>query len=187
MEQDGVTRWKSLGAATHYRAHLTLQLREDPNFPLPDGPSTSAIAIGHSRSQSHPPDALVYAIDRRAGRTDYDIANRQEYAAFVAALSRALPLLQDWDEVAFRTVHLVCIRGRVQLLPGSRLRHTGPGYEVAATQYFGGDFRRLQRWTDRAWDFLALVLAPGEARAAAIERGAVSTEALCYLQERGLV
>ena len=177
--------FKSLGAAIHYQTHLRLQLAEDPDFPLPELAGSWFIGTsGEKRgSKTYPTEGLVYAIDRRAGVTDLQAELNRQRSEEIKRLNRALRTLREFDELMYRATVLVCIKGQVKMLPGSGMRHCGTEPEAAA-RYFDGDQKLLQDWLTKAWELLALVLAPPEVIQSALAQGAVWRRAHDWLQER---
>lgn len=175
-------RWPSLGAAVHYRTHLALHLQDDPAFPLPEISSISFFTpSGHQTAG--PSDRLVAAIDRRAGRHDDQLQRSDVRQEEMFRLNEALERLREFDEVLFRIAQLVCVEGRVVLLPGHGLRHVGDNFETAAARYFEDDVRRLQEWLGRAWQFLGILLAPSDTLAQALAAGAVWRKAYQWLMD----
>ena len=178
-------RSETLGQAVHRVAHLTIQLRHDPNFPLPTLASTSIMAMGHARPASSPPDSWVDAIDRRAGLSD-EPESATEYRA---RLEKAMLTLQEWDEISYRCVTQACIKSRVQFLtpPNPPMRHGGKLFDEAVVEYFDGEKRTMDRRLEKAWDLLGLLLAPSAVRERAAAMGRTDAGITAWLEGRGLL
>lgn len=171
-------RWPTLGRAVHYYHHLDYR-PPSRSVPLPLPPSRYAITPAGTPAEDFPPPDLVDAIDKRAGVFDED--NEQ-----AARLGRALRGLREYDPVMARVVQALCISGRVQLIPGSRVRHYSQDVIIEEPP-FEGDARLLSDWLTKAWEGLGLLLATPAQLDAALRTGATDKTVLRDFQKMGLL
>lgn len=147
-------RFKDLGHWAHYQAHLVLNLGDDERYELPNLHSTSLISVGRwqHRERIYPRPELVRAINKRAGQAEENEVVRERQRIRAAVL-----VLRDYDEVLYRVVDTVCLRGGAKLLTGARTRHEGPEFEKTVSDYFEGDYQAdailFERHGTSGWQF----------------------------------
>jgi len=167
-------RWMTLGHYFHYWFHSDYRPR--PDLPLPDAPTSSAIQAHISPREDFPRPDLVDAIDRRWGRSDPEIGQRDRMVG-------ALGWLAVYDPVIARLVRRLCLEGTVTLMPGRGVRHLE--VNAAAEPPFAGDTLKLQRWLQRGWELVGIVVATPEQLDKAVKAQAADRTALAWLTERG--
>ena len=170
-------RWKTLGHGTHYEYHRAIG--NVGVFRAPDPRTSSAIATGSPGNGDYPPPAWVDAIDKAAGRADWQLGE-------FSRLTPALEWLRVFDPIARDVVVELCVRGRSSVTFGRGVRHHSLN-EIAQAAPFNYDTRKCQDWLVRSWELLALLIAPPETLEKALRAGAVARWAMAWARERGLV
>lgn len=169
-------KWKSLGQGIHYEYHRAIG--STGRTELPDARTSSFISVGPG-AQEHPPPAWVDAIDRNAGRADWQIGE------FVR-LSSALDWLRVYDPIAADLVVTVCVQGKSSVVFGRGVRHWSLA-DIAEMAPFADDFRKAQDWLAKSWELLGVLLATPANLRKAVEANCVERWALDWARKRGLV
>jgi len=169
--------WQTLGQAIHWEAHWYLSRKGRGH--LPDLRTSSFIRTDSGRRDDYPEPPLVDAIDRRAGRLDWQIGQYER-------MNHAIDQLHIYDPIMAEIVTLICVDGLTTLLPERRVRHHSVDVAVTLAPY-DEDLRKLQSWLRRAWEVLGILLATPENFRKALAANAVERTVLQALQQLRLV